>query len=114
VTVTELLETVRRVELRTNRLVNDTMVGACLSYFKGRGMDFVLFPLTPALSLGERGNCFQRLGKYAAAFCSVALENNDTSNGCPLSPRERVRVRGNAATFIAISNRQSNIPHDRH
>jgi hypothetical protein len=39
-TVTELLETVRRVEVRTNRLVNDTMVGAYLSDFKGRGMDF--------------------------------------------------------------------------
>lgn len=39
-TVTELLESVRRVELRTNRLVNDTMVGAYLSHFKGRGMDF--------------------------------------------------------------------------
>ena len=39
-TVTELLETVRRVEVRTNRLVNDTMVGAYLSHFKGRGMDF--------------------------------------------------------------------------
>ena len=39
-TVTELLETVRHVELRTNRLVNDTMVGAYLSHFKGRGMDF--------------------------------------------------------------------------
>lgn len=39
-TVSELLETVRRVEVRTNRLVNDTMVGAYLSHFKGRGMDF--------------------------------------------------------------------------
>jgi len=39
-TITELLETVRRVEVRTNRLVNDTMVGAYLSHFKGRGMDF--------------------------------------------------------------------------
>ena len=39
-TITELLETVRRVELRTNRLVNDTMVGAYLSHFKGRGLDF--------------------------------------------------------------------------
>jgi len=39
-TVTELLESVRRLEVRTNRLVNDTMVGAYLSYFKGRGMDF--------------------------------------------------------------------------
>jgi len=40
VTISELLENVRRVEVRTNRLVNDTMVGAYLSHFKGRGMDF--------------------------------------------------------------------------
>jgi uncharacterized protein (DUF58 family) len=39
-TVTELLESVRRVEVHTNRLVNDTMGGAYLSGFKGRGMDF--------------------------------------------------------------------------
>ena len=39
-TITELLESVRRVEVRTNRLVNATMVGAYLSHFKGRGMDF--------------------------------------------------------------------------
>ncbi|MBI5383296.1 MAG: DUF58 domain-containing protein [Verrucomicrobia bacterium] len=39
-TLADLLETVRRVEIKTNRLVNDTMVGAYLSHFKGRGMDF--------------------------------------------------------------------------
>jgi uncharacterized protein (DUF58 family) len=39
-TIQELLESVRRVEVRTNRLVNDMMVGAYLSHFKGRGMDF--------------------------------------------------------------------------
>jgi uncharacterized protein (DUF58 family) len=39
-TLAELLQTVRRVELKTNRLVNDMMVGAYLSHFKGRGMDF--------------------------------------------------------------------------
>lgn len=39
-TTTELIESVRRVEVRTNRLVNDMMVGAYLSHFKGRGMDF--------------------------------------------------------------------------
>jgi uncharacterized protein (DUF58 family) len=39
-TLLELLESVRRVEVRTNRLVNDMMVGAYLSHFKGRGMDF--------------------------------------------------------------------------
>jgi len=40
VTIQEILATVRRVEIRTNRLVNDMMVGAYLSRFKGRGMDF--------------------------------------------------------------------------
>jgi len=40
VTLIELLESVRRVEVKTNRLVNDVMVGAYLSHFKGRGMDF--------------------------------------------------------------------------
>jgi uncharacterized protein (DUF58 family) len=39
-TLKEILETVRRVDIRTNRLVNDMMVGAYLSHFKGRGMDF--------------------------------------------------------------------------
>jgi len=39
-TITEVLEAVRRIEVRTNRLVNDMMVGAYLSHFKGRGMDF--------------------------------------------------------------------------
>src|SRR5438874_8219638 len=39
-TLTDLLAAVRRVEVRTNRLVNDMMVGAYLSHFKGRGMDF--------------------------------------------------------------------------
>lgn len=39
-TLTELLQSVRRVEVRTNRLVNDTMVGGYLSSFKGRGMEF--------------------------------------------------------------------------
>ncbi len=36
----DILQSVRRVEILTNRLVNDTMVGGYLSFFKGRGMDF--------------------------------------------------------------------------
>src|SRR5277367_4932407 len=39
-TLQETLEAVRRVEIRTNRLVNDMTVCAYLSHFKGRGMDF--------------------------------------------------------------------------
>ncbi len=46
-TTAELLETVRRVEVRTNRLVNDTMVGAYLSQFRGLGGWH--FPVTPLL-----------------------------------------------------------------
>jgi uncharacterized protein (DUF58 family) len=37
---TDLLARVRRVEVKTRRLVNDMMVGAYHSQFKGRGMDF--------------------------------------------------------------------------
>jgi len=38
-TTTELLESVRRIEVRTNRLVNDMVVRcAYLSHFKGRGV----------------------------------------------------------------------------
>ena len=36
----ELIQTVRQVEVAANRMANDTMVGAYLSSFKGRGMDF--------------------------------------------------------------------------
>src|SRR5690348_3367608 len=39
-TIKESLATVRRVEIRTTRFANDMMVGAYLSRFKGRGMDF--------------------------------------------------------------------------
>jgi hypothetical protein len=46
-TTAELLETVRRVAVRTNRLVNDTMVGAYLSLFRGRRQDFAGMPNLP-------------------------------------------------------------------
>jgi uncharacterized protein (DUF58 family) len=36
----DILQRVRRVELRTSKLANDLMVGAYHSQFKGRGMDF--------------------------------------------------------------------------
>ena len=39
-TPSDLLAKVRRVEIKTKRLVNDMMVGAYHSQFKGRGMDF--------------------------------------------------------------------------
>ena len=36
----EILKKVRQVEIRTRRLVNDSMAGQYHSVFKGRGMDF--------------------------------------------------------------------------
>jgi uncharacterized protein (DUF58 family) len=39
-TLNELIRSVHQVEVAANRLARDTMVGAYLSSFKGRGMDF--------------------------------------------------------------------------
>lgn len=36
----ELLQKVRRVQVRTDRLANDVVVGEYKSVFKGRGMEF--------------------------------------------------------------------------
>src|SRR5664279_5524589 len=108
-TVTELLESIRRVEVRTNRLVNDTMGGAYLSGFKGRGMDCGRFSLTPALSRWEKENCFQLFGESTAGFCSTVQKFLQSANGRPLSQRERTRVRENAASFVEIGNHQSPI-----
>jgi len=52
-TVTERLESVRRVEVRTNRLVNDTMGGAYLSGFKGRGVDCAVLFLSKSRGFGN-------------------------------------------------------------
>ncbi len=37
---TELLQKIRRIEIRTNRLVNDILAGEYHSVFKGRGIEF--------------------------------------------------------------------------
>src|SRR5882672_11294259 len=36
----EILKKIRQIEIRTNRLVNETLGGAYHSVFKGRGMNF--------------------------------------------------------------------------
>lgn len=38
--ITDMLKTVRQIEIRTNRSVSDALAGAYHSVFKGRGMDF--------------------------------------------------------------------------
>ena len=40
VTTSDILERVRRIELRTRKFANDMMAGAYHSQFKGRGLDF--------------------------------------------------------------------------
>jgi hypothetical protein len=57
------------------------------------------FPLTPALSRRERENCLQSFGKTTAADCSTIPEFRQLSDGYSLSPRERVRVRGNRSSL---------------
>jgi hypothetical protein len=58
-TLTELLESVRRVEVRTNRFASDTMVGAYLSHFKGRGMDFGACKITAKPSTSRHFNSIE-------------------------------------------------------
>jgi hypothetical protein len=55
------------------------------------------FPLTPALSLGERENGFQRWDWLTGWWM--------TRNGrsCSLSLRERVRVRGNGLSIRIVT-----------
>jgi hypothetical protein len=36
----EILKKIRQIELRTNRLVTETLAGQCDSVFKGQGMNF--------------------------------------------------------------------------
>lgn len=76
-TVTKLLENVRRVELRTNRLVNDTMVGAYLSHFKRRGMNFARFN---PLEFDGVGNCgeFAIIKRQTGEPCPILIPSNST------------------------------------
>jgi hypothetical protein len=58
----------------------------------------VLFPLTPSLSLEERENRIQSFSQIRALDLRGGSPEFQPSAGCcSLSPRERVRVRGNDA-----------------
>ncbi len=56
------------------------------------------FPLTPALSLGERENRIQIRDETNDGICRALIEKCRASGGCSLSPGERVRVRGELAS----------------
>ena len=82
-TLTELLETVHRVELRTNRLVNDTMVGTGSSHFRWRGVSFFSFPLTPALFLGERHSLLVTRYFVPTQHSALSTRHSTRACGCP-------------------------------
>jgi|ERR1700733_3252047 hypothetical protein len=75
--VTKLLESVRRVGVRTNRLVNDTMGGAYLSGFKERGMYFAHFV---SHEIGRSGNCgeFAIIKSQADGSAYFLIPSNST------------------------------------
>jgi len=56
-------------------------------------MNCFTFPLTPALSLGERGNRIQALGESNDGICRTIIEKPGAGDCCSFSLRERVRVR---------------------
>jgi hypothetical protein len=66
----------------------------------------VAFPLTPALSRGERENGFQSWRKIRGWIRERCLQNTGMFSRCSLSPRERVRVRGKAAEMHLRINEQ--------
>ena len=65
-------------------------------FIGSRSQSEVVFPLTPALSLGERGNRRQRVRESPGMPGHCAGAGDLLS----LSPRERVGVRGNRLTVV--------------
>src|SRR5687767_6539453 len=61
----------------------------------GGWLDDIFFPPTPALSPGEKENRPPSLRHTRDGVCQASVRDTRASPSCPLSPRERVRVRGN-------------------
>src|SRR6266576_493882 len=115
-TLAELLESVRRVEVKTNRLVNDTMVGAYLSLFKGRGMDFEeLREYMPGDEVRDIGwNVTYRMGRpFVKRFreereLTVVLAMDvSASSACGSSGRTREELASGSAAKLADSAARS-------
>lgn len=72
-TATKLLESVRRVEMRTNRLVNNRMVGAYLSHFNGGNYGEFAIIKTPADKSAFGFNCleFDGIGNSSKSYVSL-------------------------------------------
>jgi hypothetical protein len=102
-TLTELLESVRRVEVRPNRLVNDTMVGAYLSHFKGRGMDFEeLRESIPGDDVRDIDwNVTHRLGGHETIPVDACVVNAAASASAQPSSRA-IQKKPNGAGSVAV------------
>jgi lysophospholipase L1-like esterase len=64
-----------------------------------------LFPLTPALSLGERENCFQSPGRITAGFCAAIIRIFE--NGQRLSPLPKGEGQGEGKQGTSAARRMS-------
>jgi hypothetical protein len=60
----------------------------------------VVFPLTPALSLWERENRFRGQTKTRGWMGESRFRKTEDIHRRPLSPRERVRVRGKQTRYF--------------
>src|SRR6266566_1236475 len=83
----EILKKIRQIEIRTNRLVSETLAGQYHSVFKGQGMKFVeereltVVLLVDLSGSGLFGSVAQSKRELAAEIASVlafsAIRNND-------------------------------------
>jgi len=100
-----------RVELRTNRLVNDMMVGAYLSRFKGRGMDFeelrdYIPATTSATSTGTSPTAWPPFVNASAKSASWACPRVDISGSAAFGHApEQAPLRREVGATLAISAR---------
>jgi len=67
------------------------------------------FPLTLALSLGERENRSPSRWKTCDGICGMILRKAKGCDCRSLSPRERARVRGNSAQFANKTTRKETL-----
>ena len=80
---------------------------------RARTLD-VSFPLTPTLSLREREHSAALLESNLTVITRPPIELRRSITSCPLSPRERVRVRGNGCSIgVDAIGRNAGFNHKR-
>ena len=68
----EILKKIRQIELRTNRLVNETLAGQYHSVFKGQGMNFDEVREEKPMRELEK-ICIRRQNHASEASCTIEL-----------------------------------------